>query len=169
MVSELRIGSILSLCDKSERARHRLGQNASARQDFVGAKLALFIGGQLAVIRRDDTPGLPYAGCLDLPGGAREQGEMPEDCVLRELREELGLQLPRLALQNARFYTTPVRAWFFSARLPAARADDIVFGDEGQDWALMDPWDFVKAEDAVPHFRGRVRGVLNELSPGKFG
>ena len=156
-----------SICPKGherERASGEMNQNLSARLDFAGAKLALFVGGELAVIRRDDTPGLPYPGCLDLPGGARKPGETPEACVLRELREELGLPLCPSALRHPRFYKAPSRAWFFTARLPAACARDVVFGDEGQSWSLMNPWDYVTAEDAVPHFRDRVRRVLTEPS-----
>ncbi|MEM6587654.1 MAG: NUDIX hydrolase [Pseudomonadota bacterium] len=135
----------------------------SASKDFTGAKLALFIGAHLAVIRRDDKPGLPYRGHLDLPGGAREDTETPEACVLRELREELGLTLHPPDLRTPRFYTYPNRAWFFSAHLPSARAKDIVFGDEGQGWSLMDPWAFVSAGDGVPHVRDRVRAILHAL------
>ena len=146
-------------------ARQNLSSSIDARADFDGAKIALFLGDKLAVLRRDDLPGLPYAGCLDLPGGERELGETPEACALRELTEELGLILPEDALVRPRFYETPRRAWFFAAFLPAERAADIVFGGEGQGWSLMDPGDFVTAEDAVPHFRNRVRGLL-EVPPG---
>ncbi|MEL7280936.1 MAG: NUDIX hydrolase [Pseudomonadota bacterium] len=132
----------------------------SVENDFDGAKLILFIGDHLAVIRRDDKPGLPFAGCVDLPGGMREPGETPQACVLREVEEELGLVLSASDLQHSRFYTAPKRAWFFAAYLSAARADDIVFGNEGQGWWLMPPWEFVTAPDAVPHFRDRVRVVL---------
>ncbi|MEL6314738.1 MAG: NUDIX domain-containing protein, partial [Pseudomonadota bacterium] len=104
-------------------------------------------------------------GCLDLPGGMREPGETPEACVLRELAEELGLVLAARDLEQPRFYEAPRRAWFFAAYLPAERAADIVFGDEGQGWLLMDAMDFVTADDAVPHFRDRVRAIL-EASPG---
>ena len=146
-------------------ARQNLSSSSNARADFDGAKIALFLGDMLAVLRRDDIPGLPYAGCLDLPGGMREPGETPEDCALRELAEELGLVLPVEALERPRFYETPRRAWFFAAFLPAERAADIVFGEEGQGWLLMDAMDFVTAEDAVPHFRDRVRALLETL-PG---
>ena len=60
---------------------------------FVGAKLALFLGDHLAVILRDDRPDIPWPGRLDLPGGGRDGDENPQDCVLRETREELGLAL----------------------------------------------------------------------------
>lgn len=135
----------------------------SAREDFDGAKMALFLGDALAVIRRDDIPGLAYAGCLDLPGGQREPGETPEACVLRELREELSLALDPSELTHPRFYTTPTPAWFFAAFVPAARADEIVLGDEGQGWSLMKPEAFIAAEDAVPHLQDRVRVLLDEM------
>lgn len=34
----------------------------------------------------------PYTGMMDLPGGTPEFGESPEETVLREAEEELGLQ-----------------------------------------------------------------------------
>ena len=50
---------------------------------FDGAKLALYVGEKLAVILRDDTPGLPFADHWDLPGGGREGEETPLGCALR--------------------------------------------------------------------------------------
>lgn len=38
---------------------------------FDGAKLALYLGEKLAVILRDDLPGLLFADHWDLPGGGR--------------------------------------------------------------------------------------------------
>ncbi len=129
---------------------------------FSGAKLALFLGPDLVVIRRDNRPDIPWPDYLDLPGGGREDAETPEACVLREVHEELGLPLNVSDLSWRRFYTdgrTPV--WFFAAHLSAACQYDIVFGDEGQGWLLMPPDRFVTHSDAIPHFRDRVRDYLN--------
>ncbi|MDM8167214.1 NUDIX hydrolase [Roseovarius sp.] len=125
-------------------------------RDFDGAKTILLLGGQLAVIRRDDIDGIAYPGQLDLPGGGREGVEGPEDCALRELREELGLRLSPTEISWRRFYTIPIRAWFFAAALPAERAAEVRFGNEGQGWFLMPPEDFAASAEAVPHFRPRV-------------
>lgn len=123
---------------------------------FDGAKTILLLGGQLAVIRRDNIDGIAYPGCLDLPGGGREGGESPEACALRELQEELGLRLAVADLAWRQFYAVPSRAWFFAANLPADRVSDIRFGDEGQGWFLMTPRAFAASAEAVPHFRQRV-------------
>ena len=55
---------------------------------FSGAKLALFLGADLLVIKRDDRPDIPYPGYWDLPGGGREGDETPQACALRETYEE---------------------------------------------------------------------------------
>ena len=133
-------------------------------REFAGAKLALFIGGKLLVIRRDVKPGLVWPGYLDLPGGGREDDETPEACALRETHEEVGLALHADQLIWKHFYPEdPTPAWFFAAQLPAGAEADVIFGDEGQGWTLMDPQDYVASDEAVPHFRLRVRDYLECL------
>ena len=135
-----------------------------ADQDFAGAKLALFLGDHLAVILRDDRPGLAWAGRLDLPGGGRDADESPRDCVLRETREELGLTLnPAHLCWSRRFVGQSGPVWFFAAHLAAERARDVVLGDEGQGWRLMSPADYLADPLAIPHFQDRLRLYLSTL------
>ncbi|MGJ8617542.1 MAG: NUDIX hydrolase [Sulfitobacter sp.] len=129
---------------------------------FEGAKLALYLGDNLAVILRDDTLNLPFAGYWDLPGGGREGDEGPLDCALRECHEELGLHVPKSAViwQKA-FQEGAQIKWFFVAKLPRAAAEDVVFGDEGQRWTLMSEDQFLAHPKAVPLFQERLRVYLD--------
>lgn len=135
---------------------------------FHGAKLVLTLGADLVVLRRDATPGLEFAGMLDLPGGARQGSETPRACALRETAEETGLSLQdddisgAMARQDGRGV-----AWFFRVALPAERRADLRKGLEGQGLYLMAPETFVSSDEAIPHFRQVVARMLGLPSEKK--
>ena len=100
-------------------------------RSFTGAKMALYLGDKLAVILRDETPGLVYPGCWDFPGGGREGRETAFECVQRECFEELGLQVSEGDLLWRYWFVSAGRErCFFVARLPAEAADRVVFGND---------------------------------------
>ncbi|GAB3472128.1 NUDIX domain-containing protein [Kineococcus endophyticus] len=49
---------------------------------------------------RDDTPGIPYPGTWCLPGGHLEEDEDPVAAAVRELREEMSLEIASSALHH---------------------------------------------------------------------
>lgn len=131
--------------------------------NFIGAKLALFLGDSLLVIQRDNRLDIPFPDYWDLPGGGREGDETPQECVLRETLEEVGLVL------QARELTWPScalrsdgPAWFFVAHRPRRDTARIRFGDEGQGWQLMPPRQFITHKKAVPHLAEDVRDYLRQ-------
>lgn len=136
----------------------------------IGAKLALFVGDQLASLQRDDTPGLLWAGFWDLPGGGIEPGETPLQCVLRETHEELGLVIDPGRVLWGRDYGTSSGdiSWFFAAHVGQEVASQIVFGDEGQGWALMSVDAFLGHENVVPQFKPRLADYLAGVSSVQF-
>lgn len=79
---------------------------------------------------RDNKPDIPYPNMWGLPGGHVDEGETPAACILREMREELGLSLQNVVLFIAadrsygQEHTYWTRAHF--------RPQDITLG-EGQD------------------------------------
>ncbi|MBR9652329.1 NUDIX domain-containing protein [Thalassovita aquimarina] len=125
---------------------------------FRGAKLALFIGDKLAVMLRDEKPGIPWPGYWDFPGGGSNPGETPEQCVIRETREELSVVLQDSDLIWKRSFKSDDRlpVWFFAAHLGAARAADIRLGNEGQRWQLMEAGAYLAHPRAIPHFAERL-------------
>lgn len=125
--------------------------------DFRGAKLALFLGDDLAVILRDVHREIPWPGHWDFPGGGREGAETPLACALREAEEELGLQIDPAQVVWGKDFTRKGHVfWFFVAKLPEAAAQDIVFGDEGQRWALMSPEAYASDPLNIPQFAERL-------------
>ena len=89
----------------------------------VGAVVAILTdrAGDLLLLRRAHDPG---KGRLGLPGGFVEPGETGEDALRREIREEVGLEVPRLeylvSLPNDYEYqalVTPVLDLVFTAQV----------------------------------------------------
>ena len=48
---------------------------------------------QVLLLLRDDIPTIPYPNHWDLPGGHVEDGETPHACIVREMKEEIDLDL----------------------------------------------------------------------------
>ncbi len=136
----------------------------------IGAKLALFVGDKLASLQRDNTPGLLWANHWDLPGGGIEPGETPLQCALRETQEELTLRIDPGLVRWGRDYgaSSGEISWFFAAHVPAAVEADIVLGDEGQGWTLMEVDTFLDHELVVPQFKPRLRDYLAGVKSAPF-
>jgi len=48
--------------------------------------------GKVLVMQRDDDPLLPFANKWTLPGGSVEDSESPDEAIIREIEEELGIR-----------------------------------------------------------------------------
>ena len=48
---------------------------------------------QILLFLRDNLPNLPYPNMWDIPGGHVEKFESPEQCIIREMKEEINLIL----------------------------------------------------------------------------
>lgn len=137
---------------------------------FAGAKLAALLDGHILTYRRDDKPGIPWPGFIDLPGGGREGDESPAKCVLRELHEEFGLALPESRIWWARpfpsLHPPGGTGWFLAIHLTMAEVDAICFGDEGHSPQLLALEAFLAANDAPAPLQQRLQLVLESMISG---
>jgi 8-oxo-dGTP diphosphatase len=68
---------------------------------FVVAAALIDVEGRVLVQQRP--PGKPMAGLWEFPGGKVEPGERPEAALIRELHEELGIDVEAACLAPATF------------------------------------------------------------------
>ena len=52
--------------------------------------------GQVLLCLRDNKPDIPCPNCWDIIGGHIEEGETPEECIGREVKEEIGKTVEKL-------------------------------------------------------------------------
>jgi len=64
-------------------------------------------GGKILLARR--MAGAPYPLLWEFPGGKVEAGEDPRDCVVREIREELAIEIAVDGIYDVIFYRYPER------------------------------------------------------------
>jgi 8-oxo-dGTP diphosphatase len=55
---------------------------------------------EVLLLLRDDKDTIPYPNMWDLPGGHVEENESAEECIMREMKEEMGLDLKDFTLAS---------------------------------------------------------------------
>ena len=92
-----------------------------ATRNLIEVSAALiFRGGKLLITQRHAEAHL--GGLWEFPGGKREAGETFEQCLVREIREELGVEISVGELFEEVAHAYPekaVRLKFFTCKLPA--------------------------------------------------
>jgi 8-oxo-dGTP diphosphatase len=106
---------------------------------LVAACALVDSGGRVLITRRPE--GKALAGFWEFPGGKLEPGESPEQAVVRELREELGVEPCEQCLQPFAFASTPVDGgrWLLMPLFVCRRWDGFVDPKENQEIAWVRP------------------------------
>ncbi|WP_328494207.1 (deoxy)nucleoside triphosphate pyrophosphohydrolase [Streptomyces sp. NBC_00414] len=124
----------------------------------VGA--AVLSGGRLLAARRSAP--VELAGRWELPGGKVESGEGPEQALVRELREELGVEaepVERVPGEFALRAPYVLRVWTVRL-LPGSPAPAALQDHDELRWLSADElWDVDWLDQDVPAVREVARGV----------
>lgn len=139
-------------------------ENIFKKIDFNGAKGLIFLGEKILVYRRDIKT-KKWPGYLDMIGGGREGSESPFETFKREVKEEVGLDIEKDSIQFAcpfKSYDDPTKiSFFFVTKKLDYSSGDIKFGNEGSEWLMMTPEEFIKRPDGIDRQQNRVKDYMN--------
>ena len=91
---------------------------------LVSAAIIRNTAGEILICQRG--AGGSCAFLWEFPGGKQEAGETAADCLVRECREELGIEIDIVALLEQTSYTYPdnkIGLSFFAAKITGAHAE----------------------------------------------
>ena len=92
------------------------------------------------VLLAERPAGKPMAGLWEFPGGKVEEGERPEDTLIRELNEELGIVIKEACLAPLTFASHTYADFHLIMPLYVCRRwEGIVTAQEGQRFAWVRP------------------------------
>ncbi len=145
------------MTERPERTAPAAGLERATEGRVVVVGAALLCEGRLLAARRSAPPEL--AGRWELPGGKVEPGEVPEEALVRELREELGVEVEPVERIPGEW---PLRAPYvlrvWTARLQAGSAEPKPLQDHDElRWlAPAEIWDVGWLDQDVPAVREAV-------------
>jgi 8-oxo-dGTP diphosphatase len=112
---------------------------------------------ELLLYLRDNKPGIPFPNCWDLIGGHVEDGETPEEALVREVNEELGITLTEFRFYKKYLCLTgdayPNEKYIFTGRINIPIQDLTLFEGER-------PQYFKRSEIPDVNFANILRDVL---------
>jgi 8-oxo-dGTP diphosphatase len=137
------------------------------QRDKVEAAGVIFVNGagELLLHLRDSRPGIVYPDFWDVVGGKLEPGESREEALVREVMEEIGVELRDYVFYGT-FETEGVRVHFHCARLDA-RADSLEC-NEGQGVRFFAPAELASLQ-VVPLTREALERFLSSKTYRSLG
>jgi 8-oxo-dGTP diphosphatase len=122
-----------------------ISRETSAKVKVVWASAVALIDGDGRVLLAQRPPGKHLAGLWEFPGGKIEAGETPEQALVRELKEELGIDISVSCLSPLAFVSHAYETFHLAMPLFACRVwQGHAKAQEGQTLVWAYPKDFDK-------------------------
>ena len=135
---------------------------AAGHHPIEVAAALIFHQGRLLITQRNT--GAHLGGLWEFPGGKREPDETWEDCVAREIREELGVEMAVGPLFESLIHAYPektVRLKFFTGRLISG--EPRVLGCAAFQWVTQSDLDQYAFPAADAHLLAKLKSPQNQL------
>lgn len=99
-----------------------------------GAKIIIFSLDKILLFHRDDIPTIPFPDCWQLVGGGIEEGETPEQALVREVKEETSFDIKKFEFITKTIGSNGENAWIYVTYVDEAERARFILGPgEGQE------------------------------------
>ncbi len=121
-----------------QNKENEMKANPDLKMVWVSAVALIDADGRILLAQRPE--GKNLAGLWEFPGGKFEEGETPEQCLVRELEEELGIETAPSCLAPLTFVSHAYEDFQLMMLVYACRVwDGLPQGLEGQELAWVYP------------------------------
>lgn len=104
-----------------------------------------------------------YSGFWGLPGGGVEKNETPTDAVIREVKEEIGLDIPNIRLLHKYpHYDTFINVFVYNSSEFDPRT--IELNDEHTEWGMFSYFDIFNMKNVIPSTVRYIGDFLNDTN-----
>jgi len=123
---------------------------------------------QIILCLRDDKPTIQYPNCWDILGGNVEQDETPKQSIIREIKEELDVELDPREVKLFNVYKLPDRKEYTFWKKADLDIENIQL-HEGQclKWFSEDEVRNTPDEEIAFHFKPIILDFFNKTLPNK--
>jgi 8-oxo-dGTP diphosphatase len=144
------VAAVSELTDKEAWCMRRADAEKPGKARMGASIIFVDPSGDVLLCLRDDKDNIPFPNCWDLLGGTVEPNETPQECIVREIQEEIrqSIEEPRLFkvtsfddrieytyfqlanrdLSNVRLYEGQRLKWFSKAEIQSLPPEAIAFG-----------------------------------------
>lgn len=126
---------------------------------------------KLLMLLRDNNPHISDPDCWQLIGGQSEEGETSMEALIREIKEEINLQITKEEVTEIGKIIVPQKQEYslFWIKLVEDQIKDIKLGDEGQKVDFLSVSELAKAKmgtNLSNYFREYKNGLRNIIENG---